>query len=284
MKRRAAALAVAGAVLLVSDPARGQDAPFWPGMIEPGLSQVAPLRQNLRALMAARADRATQTLGLTVADRALRLVPGDHELMLLRARLLYDLGRYQESTEQLEAIIEDDPEGTFAAEAAMVLGVTLTRLDRFDEASAAYRMFLDEAVWPQRRAIALTNLAETRMALEDLDGALAALRAALAVESDYTLAYFGLAVVLDRMGEQGRARQEMLHGLSVGPGLVELENPDVFYVPDWEIHYYRALAYEALGEPARALTQWQLFLDGGGASGPWAEIVRGHVVRLQRGR
>jgi tetratricopeptide (TPR) repeat protein len=262
--------------------ASAQPASFWADSIRPGVAEAESLRRNLRALIAAQVDRATLLLALPIADRAARLSPDDPEIVYLRARILYDLERWREAVEALEPLITAAPRAPLVTEIALVLGVALTRLDRFADAAAAYRVFLDEEVWPLRRAIALTNLAETHIAQEQLQLALDCFREALATDATYSLAYFGMAVALDRLGEQGRAREVMLQGLTVGMGLSELSNPDVFYVPQWEIHYYRALAQEALGQPDRALEEWQAFLEGGGDDGPYAETVRGHLRRLSQ--
>lgn len=279
-----AAALLALAAVAQAATARAQGSSFWAETLEPGCARSDEARRGLRAIVANDADRPTLVLGVATASSVVERCPSDAELRFLRARLLYDLGRWEESVTELEATIAIDPRGSFAAEAAFALGVSLTRLGRFEDAARAYRRFLDDAVWPQRRAIALTNLAETIMAADRLDEARAVFEAAVAADPTYTLAYFGLAVVLDRIGEQGQALAEMLHGLSIGMGIEELLSDAVFYVPDWEIHYYRALAHEALGEPQLALTQWHAFLDGGGAGGPYAERAGAHVARLQAER
>jgi tetratricopeptide (TPR) repeat protein len=280
---RAAAL-VAIVTSFNAAAALAQGSGFWAETIEPGCARSAEVRRGLWSVVSGDADAPTWVLALASADRAVDGCPSDPELRFLRARLLYDLGRWEESVGELETVIEGDSQGSFAPEAAFTLGVSLTRLGRFEEAAAAYRRFLDDAVWPQRRAIALTNLAETIMAQDRLDEAFETFTAAVAADPTYTLAYFGLAVVLDRIGEQGRALAEMLHGLSIGLGVEELSSDAVFYVPDWEIHYYRALAYEALGETALALTQWQIFLAEGGSGGPYADRARAHAARLEAER
>lgn len=278
------ALFVALAATAHAATAHAQGTSFWAQTLEPGCARSDEARRGLWAIVGSDVDRPTWVLALATATRIAERCPSDAELRFLRARLLYDLSRWEESAAELEAAIALDPQGSFAPEAAFALGVALTRLGRFEDAARAYRRFLDDAVWPQRRAIALTNLAETIMALDRLDEAREVFASAVAADPTYALGYFGLAVALDRIGEQGQALAEMLHGLSIGLGIGELLSDAVFYVPDWEIHYYRALAHEALGEPQLALTQWQTFLYEGGAAGPYAERARAHVARLQAER
>jgi tetratricopeptide (TPR) repeat protein len=261
-------------------PGLAQEPSLWSETLQPSCAEVGPLKRNIWSVVVSRFERSTWVLTLTLANRAVAACQDDPELLFLRARLLYDLGNWERAVVDLTRTIELDPDGTFSAEASFTAGVALTRLERFEEASRAYRRFLDEAVWPRRRSIALTNLAETHMALDELDVAHQLFVEAVATDPSYSLAYFGLAVVLDRIGEQGQALDEMLHGLSTGRGFDDLTSDLVFYVPAWEIHYYRALAHEALGEPDLALTQWQSFLDRGGSGGPYADRVRAHIARL----
>lgn len=270
----------AAAIVCHALECRAQEPSFWSESLRPSCGETAPLKRNLWSVVVSRFERSTWVVALTMANRAVSLCDDDPEVLFLRARLLYDLGRWDEAVEDLTRAIEVDPDGTFSAEASFTAGVALTRLGRFEEASRAYREFLEESVWPRRRSIALTNLAETHMALEQLDVAHELFAEAIAADPTYTLAYFGLAIVLDRIGEQGQALDEMLHGLSTGLGFEDLNSDLVFYVPAWEIHYYRALAHEALGEPDLALTQWQAFLDRGGNGGPYADQVSARIARL----
>lgn len=274
---------VALLVLTAGAAARAEEATLWQETLEPCLTEVRGQRRNLWALLGTGADRPGWLWGLTQANEAVRRCPNDAELRFLRGRMLYHLDRWEESVEEYHESIRLDPDGPLAAEAAFDLGVTLTRLGRFSEAAEAYRAFLDESPWPLARSIALTNLAETLMAEGLLQESLGAFRAAVSAEPRYSLAYFGLAVILDRLGEETEALSVMLHGLSVGSGIEQLNDPGVFYVPDCEIHYYRALAYEALGQLSMARTQWQLYLSEGGAAEPFAGRARAHLGRLDEG-
>lgn len=274
-------LAVALCISLNPSVGNAQERNIWDESIEPASTTAEPMRRQLWASFSTPMMGGSWASVLPLANRAVQLCPNDNELRFLRGRILYRLDRWAEAAADLNAVIESAPEGPFAAEAAFEMGVALTRLERFEEASAAYYLFLRESPWPVSRSIALTNLAETLMARDLLDDALDNFRAAVAVEPRYTLGYFGLAVALDRAGEHAAALEAMLHGLSSGRGIAELSNPSVFYVPDWEVHYYLALAHEALGQPFAALEEWQLFLDGGGDGGPYAARVRDHVRRLE---
>jgi tetratricopeptide (TPR) repeat protein len=211
----------------------------------------------------------------------MRIRPRDAEIRHVRGELLYRLDRFEESARELAEAVRLAPESAAAHEAAFDLGVALTRLERFDEAADAYELFLDESPWPTARAIALTNLAETRMGQGRLEEAMAHYRTAIATQPRYTHGYLGMAVALDRMGDEAAAREAMLTALSTGAGLEELDNPAVFFVPDWEHHYYRALALDVSGRVVEAAAEWQAFLDEGGGSGPYAARVREHLEGLR---
>jgi tetratricopeptide (TPR) repeat protein len=273
---------VVSVVLTGASIAKAEETTLWQESLEPNLTVVEEQRRNIWSLLSGEPSHAGWVWGLTQANEAVERLPFDPELRFMRGRLLYYLDRWDESARELSLAIELDPDGPFASDAAFDLGVALTRLERFEEAGAAYDAFLEEAPWPLARSIALTNLAETQIARVLLEEALTSFRAAVAAEPGYTLAYFGLAVALDRIGEEAAAQAAMLHGLSIGIGMEQLDDSGVFYVPAWEIHYYRALAHEALGEPELARTQWQLFLSGGGASGPFAARARAHLQALDR--
>jgi tetratricopeptide (TPR) repeat protein len=106
------------------------------------------------------------------------------------------------------------------------------------------------------RATPTLNLAETQMHLGDLkeavEGYREALRIAGRVPSGDTapLATWGLAVALDRAGDRVEAEHQARFAVELersmgAPGLLRSKN--VFFVPDYEIHWY-----EGLGEVARA--------------------------------
>jgi tetratricopeptide (TPR) repeat protein len=150
---------------------------------------------------------------------------------------------------------------------------------------ADYQALLDRpGVWiGQDRGTILGNLAESHMMLGDLDAAIESYRAAVLEPSGgRTSIFYGLAVAYDRDGQGAKAREIITAfgedafqkwGLEVIVG-------DTFYVPEGEVYYYYALAYQALGHDQEAAKNWQRFLDSG-AHPIYQPRARAHLAALK---
>jgi tetratricopeptide (TPR) repeat protein len=106
------------------------------------------------------------------------------------------------------------------------------------------------------RATPTLNLAETQMHLGELKDAMEGYREALRIagrmptRETAPLATWGLAVALDRSGDRIGAEKEARFALEIERSLGMtglLRSEDVFFVPDYEVHWY-----EGLGSAARA--------------------------------
>jgi tetratricopeptide (TPR) repeat protein len=149
-------------------------------------------------------------------------------------------------------------------------------------AVADYERHID---WHPDRATAdiapLGNLAEVFMMLGDVDRSLDAYKRAVQLRPRTSIIY-GLAVAYDRDG-QGAIARELIRGLgatSFEEWRGEVAAGDTFYVPDGEVFYYYALAYEALGRKAEAITAWQRFVDSG-AHPPFQPRARDNLAALK---
>jgi tetratricopeptide (TPR) repeat protein len=105
-------------------------------------------------------------------------------------------------------------------------------------------------------------------------------------ESLHGLAFstYGLAVVLDRAGRAGPAREMMGRALALDPRLVKLhaaEQPggDVFFLPEGDVYYYIGLASEVAGRVDDAEAAFQEFLARQPKS-RWAPRARAHITAL----
>jgi tetratricopeptide (TPR) repeat protein len=179
----------------------------------------------------------------------------------------------------------------------------------FQSERAAYDEALRVQWGEDRRATILSNRAEASMSLGDLRTAkedyLAAIESATSSGSEvYALAAWGLAVAYardddlpDALKYAWKATQLRFPTIDPARGLVSIyaiDLPDVFFTPDHEIHYYRALGDMALAEHAadsakrrlalsRAVELWDQYLDGAKKNGDrWtqnAEFQRRWCVR-----
>ena len=245
------------------------------------------------------ADRA-----VALCERAAAARPTDPEpvLRLVQALTIADPdrpetcrpGRCERALEQLRRLPKIDPHGLEAARAASEEAIVLSRMQRFEEALAAYERALP-LVEPTRRANALddrgglvlvwSNSAETAMALGRLDEAIRryelAIEQASYGETEWVLSHYGLGVALDRDGQVERARQAIGRALERDPGLARLHEDGVFFEPPGDLAYYEALAHEVAGDEAAALEAWLRYLAAQPAS-RHAARARAHVAALGR--
>lgn len=128
-------------------------------------------------------------------------------------------------------------------------------------ALVTYRSILERNPITRAQDIIYGNLAETLMMLGDVESAIEQYRQAVKARPS-TSVTLGLAVALDR-DERGTEARTLLRELGV-QSLAEWERQvndgDIFYVPDGEIFYYRGLINEALGQPAAAIANYNRFL------------------------
>ena len=146
------------------------------------------------------------------------------------------------------------------------LGIVRSKLGRYREAAVAYAAVVadgaaDSAVY--------SNFAEVLMAAGRLPDAEARYRDAISAANDLgvgdrrerahelALAYYGLAVALDRDEQPIAARETMLRALAHDPTAAVLKiaatpGGDLFFVPDGDVLYYLGLAAEAEGRDGDA--------------------------------
>lgn len=169
-----------------------------------------------------------------------------------------------------------------------LLYTTLEKKRYLKKAVVDYERLINSTQFPSLgsdRATTLGNLAEIYMMLGDLDKAIPMYMRAIAVGNDALHAY-GLAVALDRDGRGAKARQVMRKfgetdiDRSTG-ALRSLSRTGVFFVPDGEVHYYHALGYEALGQPAMAIVHYQKYLRSG-AHPQFAQRAKENLKRLRK--
>ncbi len=238
---------------------------------------------------------------LNARAAALITIADGHELG--DVRLLYLLGDalvkadksyLPEARLRLRQALELAPDSPLAARAWFQLGIAEGKLRNHAAERHAFSEALDREWEPELRATLITNRAESTMtsgrlglAIQDYRRALAESRSALT----QALALWGLAVATERDGDLPRALELARRAASLrfGPQshvVVAIDLPDVFFTPDYEKNYYRALAVMGEAEvekdpdQARVLLQtasrlWTLYLDNAERDGErWVEHAR----------
>lgn len=121
-----------------------------------------------------------------------------------------------------------------------------------------------------------------------LDQALRDYDLALALVPDHALAHWGRAVALDRSGDLPAALEQASRALVFDPDGRELASPRVFYIPEYDRHWYQALgamarAQQAKRSPAeavwceQAVTLWNRYVRAAQPDDRWLALAR---VRL----
>jgi tetratricopeptide (TPR) repeat protein len=227
------------------------------------------------------------------------------------ARLLYLLGDalvkadkayLADGRARLREALEQDPDSPLAVDAWFSLAIAEGKLRHHGAEREAYSHALEHEWQPELEATIVTNRAESTMANGQLRQAMEDYRQAIALSRSATtqsLALWGLAVATERDGDLPSALElaRKASSFRFGPPnhlVVALDLPSVYFTPDYEEHYYRALATmaEADKEPkpdqARLQLQtasllWSLYLDNAQRDGePWVDNARQHRESCRR--
>ena len=207
-------------------------------------------------------------------------------------RMLTRIGEDERAVQTLQRAIDFAPNHPGVDDALFSLAVSFARLGQGNNEELAYKNWLERQWSAADRSIGLSNLAEGFMAAARMEEAVATFRESIANNYDNALAHWGLAVALDRSGDPHGALLEASAALVNDPLASELDNPNVFFVPDFDQHWYRALACmaqaTALGTDHNesrswpfwqcALKQWHKYIDAAPADNRWMPIA---LLRLE---
>jgi tetratricopeptide (TPR) repeat protein len=203
----------------------------------------------------------------------------------------------------LERALRDAPDSPLAADGYANLALACGRLGDHKAERAAYLNALEISWDPDERARLYAGLAESDMGARDLKKAVREYRLAVdaAQQADtVSLAYYGLAVALDRSGDLPSALDAAKHAIWVQlPGSLlsatsVLDLPNVSFSPSYEIHYYKALGAMATAllvkdDAARreafadAVEHWTAYLVPAEVEHtPWAQPARLHKASVER--
>jgi hypothetical protein len=217
---------------------------------------------------------------LTAAELAGRPTVSDPRLLFFVGELLSDplVGRDDEAREVLDRALAADPSSPLAGRGWFNVAIASARLADPKREHDAYTHAL-ELTWERGfRANIFTNRAESAMVLGHLDRAVADYEKAieLADRPDLqALAYYGLGIARERSGDLPASLDAMRVARNIRlPGIGSaLDLPSVFFVPDYDVHYYKALSAMSAARDAKkpqleahylalAASQWQEYLAG----------------------
>jgi hypothetical protein len=264
----------------------------WERAADPAKAEAWDLHVNVSEVMAVAGPSLTkdESERKRLLERVRDALEGAHAATSPELALRFDLGEIYERIEHFGRAIEvlepalalaadDDPR---AERAWNALATAYAKTDDSRKEIHAYDRLLALTVNAGERARILANRAEAEMRLAHLDLAVEGYKDALAVSESATgspnlfvdgvLAHWGLTVALDRSGDvSGSAREATL---TVGQnGLDIIQQPYVFFVPDYELFYYIGLGRMALAKQAGNARQVAVLW--GATEGAWTSYVAG---------
>ena len=229
----------------------------------------------------------------------------DVRLKYLLADLLGDvlINGDREARTLLEEALAAAPHSALAGRGWYLLGVACAKLGDPATELFAYTRALETIHDRNLRSNILLNRGETSMVLGDLPSAIADYRRAVALATDFeliSLAYYGLGISLERHGDLPAALQAMLRARAHWPALAPytaIDQPHVFFVPSYDLYYYKALEAMALARKAardrepdeqlrylrRAIENWTSYINAAEPEGnPYVSNARLHLRACER--
>ena len=213
----------------------------------------------------------------------------DPRLHFLLADIYADalIARYRDARRAVEQALAEAPNSPDAAHGWFLLGIVCAKLDDPGCENDAYSHALEVAVDRDLRANIYLNRGETNMVVGDLESAVRDFRQAVRLSRRMdliSLSYYGLGIALERSGDLPSALQAMRRARANWPALAPytaLDMPSVFFVPSYDIYYYKALESMALAERARrdgdyeleqvhlraAIAHWSSYIDAAESAG-----------------
>ncbi|MEZ4234096.1 MAG: tetratricopeptide repeat protein [Polyangiaceae bacterium] len=189
------------------------------------------------------------------------------------------------------------PNSPLARRAWFDLGILRAKAGDSKGEYASYTRALDTAWERSLRGNLYLNRAESAMVQGRLPEALEDYELAVRIGNDpslQALAYWGISITQDRLGDLPAALQAARLATKIYPGALDL--PSVFFVPRYDIHYYRALTWMALAKDAqtpagraegyaRASQAWEAYLaEAVPAKAEWVVNARLHLKSTERER
>lgn len=243
----------------------------WDRARSPDLAREEDLVEASRVLLGeADASRRDRALSARLAGHAKTILDNlgartslDPRRRFLLGEALALLGEDGEVVKVMGSAIDLSPEHPMAVHGAFEVAIAFARAGKAEDEIEAWTRYLELQPAVTGRHLALYNRAEARLRLGDLEGAERDYRASIKIQDD-ALARYGLAITLDRSSRFSDAMNEARKAVSAdrpfGRFPTRLLSDGVFFVPDYERHWYLALREIGLAADA---TETQGPGDGG---------------------
>jgi tetratricopeptide (TPR) repeat protein len=247
------------AALLAAPSARAEPT-LWQRVTEPGARARAKARLRAEQLFE-QSSKASADLELlrelSLGSAALLQLSGgarrDPWQAVLLGRVLLDAepGREREAVQLIASGVGKLPDSDFKRASLFDLGVGAMLLGDTDRAERALTAALALAWDPDYRSSIYRNRSNARMLAGRLSGAVADARVAVQLARGVqvvALSHFKLGVALERSGDYPQGMEEIARGVAVRlpvppyPSESVLDLPTLRWVPEYDVHYYRALA------------------------------------------
>ncbi len=280
MSRRALLAAVS---LLVLARAAHAEPTLWQRALEPGAQARSHARIRAEQLFEQATDVRTDPemqQDLSLGSAALMELSGgarrDPWQAVLLGRVLLDAqpGREQEAIALIESGLFALRDTDFKRASLFDVGLGAMLSGDMEHATKAFTAALALAWDPDYRASIHRNRGKARMLSGHLLEAVADFRAAVRLARGVevmALSRFGLGVALERSGDYPQGMQEIARGVAVRlpvppyPSESVLDLPTLRWVPDYDVHYFRALAEmseaESAASAALALQHYEAALE-----------------------
>ena len=282
---------------------RAPNVDFWKELIEPNADEVNAIVGKARELML-RPDHALNgDTDWAVEQRAKfyrdarnmlgyarKLAPQNTEVLALLGRAHDELGDTKAALEALEACVRVTGMDKVPMDVAGRLGAIQLRLGDLDTALKWLR--LAQGPLSAISAPAIINLANLLAAKGDsakaIDTLISAIPASMLgnFSNDITLASFALAVLYDRDEQRSAAfavLDQMQNGLQQQYAIyVQNELAKLRFPNAEDLHYYRGLLYESLGQYVEARAEWAHYAASGDT--PWRARALDHIAAIDAQR
>ena len=237
------------------------DPTVWQRVTEPEARNEARARKRAEQLFDQSSEASSDDLELSrelsLGSAALLSLSGgakrDPWQQVLLGRVLLDaqVGREREAIALISRGVAALPDSDFKRASLFDLGIGSLVVGDMGRAERAFTAALALAWDPDYRARVHRNRSKVRMLSGRLAGAVSDARIAVRLARGtelVALSHFGLGVALERSGDYPEGMREIARGvavrLPVPPYQSEsvLELPSLRWVPEYDVHYYRALA------------------------------------------